>query len=93
MVFAIHSHESAMGLRVSPILNSPPATPPHPIPQCHHSALTLSALSHALIDSIFIPSLRNMDKDEFTTPVFLLRFVCLLTFGCAGSLLLHTGFL
>ena len=48
VVFAIHSHESAMGLRVSPILNPPSHLPPHPITQGCPSALALSALSHQL---------------------------------------------
>ena len=43
MVVAIHWHESAMGVRVSPILS----LPPHPIPQGRPSAPALSALSHA----------------------------------------------
>ena len=43
VVFAIHSHESAMDVHVSPILN----LPPHPITQGHPSAPALSALSHA----------------------------------------------
>ena len=46
-VFAIHCHESAMGVHVSPILNPPLHLPPHPIPQGHPNAPALSALSHA----------------------------------------------
>ena len=44
LVFAIHSHELAMGVHVFPILT----LPPHPISQGHPSAPALSALSHAL---------------------------------------------
>ena len=44
MVFAIHWHESAMGVYVFPILT----LPPHPITQGHPSAPALSTLSHAL---------------------------------------------
>ena len=43
MVFAIHSHESAVGVPVFPILT----LPPHAIPQGHPSAPALSTLSHA----------------------------------------------
>ena len=43
VVFAMHSHESAMGVYVFPILT----LPPHPIPQGHPSAPALSTLPHA----------------------------------------------
>ena len=46
MGFAIHSHESAMGVHLFPILNPPSHLLPHPIPQGHPSAPALSTLSH-----------------------------------------------
>ena len=47
VVFFAHSHESAMGVHVLAILNTPSHLPPHPIPQGHPSAPALSTLSHA----------------------------------------------
>ena len=46
VVFAIYSHESAMSVHVSPILNSSHLLP-HPITLGHPSASALSTLSHA----------------------------------------------
>ena len=45
VVFAIHWHESAMGVHVSPSW-TPLPLPPHPIPQGHPSAPALSTLFH-----------------------------------------------
>ena len=47
MVSAIHWHESAVGVPVSPSW-TPSLLPPHPIPQGRPSAPALSALFHAL---------------------------------------------
>ena len=54
VVFAIHWHESASGVHVFPILNSPP----HPIPLGGPSAPALSALFHAL--NLDWPSISHM---------------------------------
>ena len=48
VVFSIHSHEPAMGVHVSPILNHPPTPTPHPIPPGCPSALALSTLSYCI---------------------------------------------
>ena len=45
--FAIHSHESAMGVHVFPILKTPSHLLRHSIPLGHPSAPALSTLSHA----------------------------------------------
>ena len=46
VVFAIHRHESVMGVPVSHHPEPPSQLPPHPIPRCPR-APTLGALLHA----------------------------------------------
>ena len=48
MVFAVHQHESATSIHVSPHPEAPSHLPPHPIPLGCPRALALSALIHAL---------------------------------------------
>ena len=47
VAFAIHQHESAMGVHVSPYPEPLSHLPPHPIPLGCPSAPALSALFHA----------------------------------------------
>ena len=47
MAFAIHQHESASGIHVSPYPEGPSNLPPHCIPPGCPRALTLGALHHA----------------------------------------------
>ena len=53
--FAIHQHESTMGMRVFPILNDPSLLPPRIIPLGCHSAPAPSIQYHALnLDRRFV---------------------------------------
>ena len=44
MIYAIHQHESAAGIHVSPYPETPSHIPPHPIPLGCPRALALDAL-------------------------------------------------
>ena len=50
MIFAMHQHDSATDVPVSPLLNPPLSfhLPPHPIPLGSSRGLVLGALFHAL---------------------------------------------
>ena len=48
--FALHRHESVMGAHISPILNSPPQLPPHPVPlSCPSFGCPASCIKLALV--------------------------------------------
>ena len=63
--FAVHQHESTIGVHVFPILNPPSYLPPHTIPLGHPSAPALSNQYHAL----------NLDW-RFTSYMILYMFQC-----------------
>ena len=63
--FAIHQHESTMGVHMLPILNSPSHIPPHTIPLGHPSAPSPSILYHA----------SNLDW-QFVSHVIIYMFQC-----------------
>ena len=63
--FAIHWHESSMGVHVFPILNPHSHLPPHPIPLGHSSAPAPSTLYHA----------SNLDW-QFISYVIIYMFQC-----------------
>ena len=74
--FVIHSHESAMGVYVFPILTLLPTSLPHPIPQGHPSAPALSTLSHA--SNLDWGSVSHMIIDMFQCYSLRLSHPCLL---------------
>ena len=63
--FAIHQHESVMGVHMFPILNPPSHLLPHTIPLGHPSAPALSILYHA----------SNLDW-QFVSYMILCMFQC-----------------
>ena len=56
MDFAIHQHESALGIHMSPPSWNATHLPPHPIPLGCHRALALGALPHTsnLTDNLYL---------------------------------------
>ena len=76
VVFAIHQHESASGIHVSPLPEPSSHLLPHPIPLGCPSALTLSALLHAsnlhsiLHMVVYMFSAILSDQEKPVLPIF-----------------------